>query len=152
MSEIKVALRTADAREEQTLTTGTMAWELFADDTAVIRPEASYALDWVTPPGRARAVSFPLLSYRNFTHPACEVGVAVGIVCGDVSRPHAHAAPSTPMEATRLCQKYVYVVVLPFSSVKLAILPTLSNVTLVVFPPMVRVFARFCRSYPILAP
>ncbi|MFT3871587.1 MAG: threonine--tRNA ligase [Nocardioides sp.] len=36
MSEIKVALRTADAREEQTLTTGTKAWELFTDDTSVI--------------------------------------------------------------------------------------------------------------------
>ena len=36
MSEIKVALLAADAREERTVTTGTKAWELFADDPDVI--------------------------------------------------------------------------------------------------------------------
>ncbi len=36
MSDLKIALTHADAREERTVTTGTKAWELFADDTAVI--------------------------------------------------------------------------------------------------------------------
>ncbi len=36
MSEIKVVLTHAGQREEQTLTTGTKAWELFADDADVI--------------------------------------------------------------------------------------------------------------------
>ena len=36
MSDIKIALVHADAREERTVTTGTKAWELFADDAAVI--------------------------------------------------------------------------------------------------------------------
>ncbi len=36
MSEIKVHVRTADARSEQTVTTGTKAWELFRDDPDVI--------------------------------------------------------------------------------------------------------------------
>ena len=36
MSEIQVALVHADAREERTVTTGTRAWELFADDPTVI--------------------------------------------------------------------------------------------------------------------
>jgi threonyl-tRNA synthetase len=36
VSEIKVALIHAGAREERTLTTGTKAWELFADDPQVI--------------------------------------------------------------------------------------------------------------------
>ena len=36
MSDIKVVLVHADAREERTVTTGTRAWELFTDDPAVI--------------------------------------------------------------------------------------------------------------------
>ena len=36
MPDIKVVLVHADAREDRTVTTGTKAWELFADDTAVI--------------------------------------------------------------------------------------------------------------------
>ena len=36
MSDIKVVLVHADAREERTVTTGTKAWELYADDAAVI--------------------------------------------------------------------------------------------------------------------
>ena len=36
MSDIKVVLIHADVREERTVTTGTRAWELFADDPAVI--------------------------------------------------------------------------------------------------------------------
>ena len=36
MSDIKVVLVHADAREERTVTTGTKAWELYADDPAVI--------------------------------------------------------------------------------------------------------------------
>ena len=36
MSDIRVVLRHADAREERTVTTGTKAWELFAEDAAVI--------------------------------------------------------------------------------------------------------------------
>ena len=36
MSDMTVVLVHADAREERTLTTGTRAWELFADDPAVI--------------------------------------------------------------------------------------------------------------------
>ena len=36
MSEIRVVLHHADAREERTVTTGTKAWELFADTPEVI--------------------------------------------------------------------------------------------------------------------
>ncbi|MBM9458785.1 threonine--tRNA ligase [Nocardioides sp. zg-536] len=36
MSDIKVAVLTADARQDSTLTTGTKAWELFRDDADVI--------------------------------------------------------------------------------------------------------------------
>ena len=36
MSDLKVVLTHADAREERTVTTGTKAWELYADDQAVI--------------------------------------------------------------------------------------------------------------------
>ena len=36
MSDLKIVLVHADAREDRTVTTGTKAWELFADDTAVI--------------------------------------------------------------------------------------------------------------------
>lgn len=36
MSDLKIVIAHADAREERTVTTGTKAWELFADDTAVI--------------------------------------------------------------------------------------------------------------------
>ena len=36
MSEIKVTVIAADERDERTLTTGTKAWELFADDPSVI--------------------------------------------------------------------------------------------------------------------
>ncbi|MFC4786210.1 threonine--tRNA ligase [Nocardioides sp. MAHUQ-72] len=36
MSDIKVVLAHADAREDRTVTTGTKAWELFAEDPAVI--------------------------------------------------------------------------------------------------------------------
>ncbi len=36
MPEIKIAVLAADAREERTVTTGTKAWELFADDTEVV--------------------------------------------------------------------------------------------------------------------
>ena len=36
MSDIKVVLAHADAREDRTVTTGTRAWELFADDPSVI--------------------------------------------------------------------------------------------------------------------
>lgn len=36
MSDIKVVLVHADAREERTVTTGTRAWELYADDAAVV--------------------------------------------------------------------------------------------------------------------
>lgn len=36
MSDIKVVLAHADAREDRTVTTGTKAWELFADDPSII--------------------------------------------------------------------------------------------------------------------
>ncbi|HET7070397.1 MAG TPA: threonine--tRNA ligase, partial [Nocardioides sp.] len=36
MPDLKIALSHAGAREERTVTTGTKAWELYADDTAVI--------------------------------------------------------------------------------------------------------------------
>ena len=36
MSEIKIAVLAADAREERTVTTGTKAWELFTEDTDVV--------------------------------------------------------------------------------------------------------------------
>lgn len=36
MSDLKIVLAHADAREDRTVTTGTKAWELFADDTSVI--------------------------------------------------------------------------------------------------------------------
>jgi threonyl-tRNA synthetase len=36
VSDLKIVLAHADAREDRTVTTGTKAWELFADDTAVI--------------------------------------------------------------------------------------------------------------------
>ncbi len=41
MSEIKVALIHAGAREERTVTTGMKAWELYADDPAVIAARVS---------------------------------------------------------------------------------------------------------------
>ncbi len=36
MSDLKIVIAHADAREDRTVTTGSKAWELFADDTAVI--------------------------------------------------------------------------------------------------------------------
>ncbi len=36
MSDIKVVLVTADAREDKATTAGTKAWQLFADDADVI--------------------------------------------------------------------------------------------------------------------
>jgi threonyl-tRNA synthetase len=36
VSDLKIVLTHADAREERTVTTGTKAWELYADDPAVI--------------------------------------------------------------------------------------------------------------------
>ncbi|WP_028645248.1 threonine--tRNA ligase [Nocardioides sp. URHA0020] len=36
MSDLKIVLAHADAREDRTVTTGNKAWELFADDTSVI--------------------------------------------------------------------------------------------------------------------
>lgn len=36
MSELKIVIAHADAREERTVTTGTKAWELFAEDQAII--------------------------------------------------------------------------------------------------------------------
>jgi threonyl-tRNA synthetase len=36
VSDLKIVLTHADAREERTVTTGTKAWELYADDTAVV--------------------------------------------------------------------------------------------------------------------
>ena len=36
MSEIKVVRVHADVRQDQTVTTGTKTWELFAEDTDVI--------------------------------------------------------------------------------------------------------------------
>ncbi len=44
MSDLKIVLAHADAREERTVTTGTKAWELFADDTAVIAARVNGAL------------------------------------------------------------------------------------------------------------
>ena len=44
MSEIKVHVRTADATAEQTVETGTKAWELFRDDAAVIAARVGGAL------------------------------------------------------------------------------------------------------------
>ncbi|WP_067432055.1 threonine--tRNA ligase [Nocardioides jensenii] len=44
MSDIKVVLAHADAREEQTVTTGTRAWELFKDDPNVIAARVGGAL------------------------------------------------------------------------------------------------------------
>ena len=41
MSEIKVHVLTADARAERAVTTGTKAWELFAEDPAVIAARVS---------------------------------------------------------------------------------------------------------------
>jgi len=39
--EIKIAVLAADAREERTVTTGTKAWELFADDSDVVAARVS---------------------------------------------------------------------------------------------------------------
>ncbi|KQZ70116.1 threonine--tRNA ligase [Nocardioides sp. Root151] len=44
MSDIHVVLAHADAREEQTVTTGTRAWELFKDDPTVIAARVGDAL------------------------------------------------------------------------------------------------------------
>ena len=44
MSEIKVHVLTADARAEQTVTTGTKAWELFQDDPQVIAARVAGSL------------------------------------------------------------------------------------------------------------
>ncbi len=44
MSDIKIALVHADAREDRTVTTGTRAWELFADDPSVIAARVGGAL------------------------------------------------------------------------------------------------------------
>ncbi len=44
MSDIKVVLAHADAREEKTVTTGTKAWELFAGDDSVIAARVGGAL------------------------------------------------------------------------------------------------------------
>lgn len=41
MSDIKIVLLDAGAREERTVTTGTKAWELYADDAAVIAARVS---------------------------------------------------------------------------------------------------------------
>ena len=41
MPEIKIAVLAADAREERTVTTGTKAWELFADDSDVVAARVS---------------------------------------------------------------------------------------------------------------
>ena len=44
MSEIKIALLAADAREERTVTTGTKAWELFTDQPDVVAARVGGAL------------------------------------------------------------------------------------------------------------
>ena len=44
MSDIKIALVHADVREDRTVTTGTRAWELFADDPSVIAARVGGAL------------------------------------------------------------------------------------------------------------
>ena len=44
MSELKIVLAHADAREERTVTTGTKTWELFAEDPAVIAARVNGAL------------------------------------------------------------------------------------------------------------
>ena len=44
MSDIKVVLVHAEAREERTVTTGTRAWELYADDPTVIAARVGGAL------------------------------------------------------------------------------------------------------------
>ncbi|GAA1809087.1 threonine--tRNA ligase [Nocardioides hankookensis] len=44
MSDLKIVLAHADAREDRSVTTGTKAWELFADDTAVIAARVNGAL------------------------------------------------------------------------------------------------------------
>ncbi|MBI2243071.1 MAG: threonine--tRNA ligase, partial [Nocardioides sp.] len=44
MSDLKIALTHADAREERTVTTGTKAWELFQDDPSVIAARVNGAL------------------------------------------------------------------------------------------------------------
>ncbi len=44
MSEIKIALIHAGAREERTVTTGTKAWELYADDPSVIAARVGASL------------------------------------------------------------------------------------------------------------
>ena len=52
MSDIKVTVVHADVREERTVTTGTKAWELFADDPEVIA--ARVGGDAARPRPRAR--------------------------------------------------------------------------------------------------
>ncbi len=44
MSDLKIVLTHADAREERTVTTGTKAWELYADDPTVIAARVGGAL------------------------------------------------------------------------------------------------------------
>jgi threonyl-tRNA synthetase len=44
VSDLKIVLAHADAREERTVTTGTKAWELFAEDTAIIAARVDGAL------------------------------------------------------------------------------------------------------------
>ncbi|KQW43022.1 threonine--tRNA ligase [Nocardioides sp. Root1257] len=44
MSDLKIVLAHADAREDRSVTTGTKAWELFAEDTSVIAARVNGAL------------------------------------------------------------------------------------------------------------
>ena len=44
MSEIKVTVVSADERAERSVTTGTKAWELFADEPSVIAARVGGAL------------------------------------------------------------------------------------------------------------
>ena len=49
VSDLKIVLAHADAREDRTVTTGTKAWELFADDTAVIAARGRTASSRTSP-------------------------------------------------------------------------------------------------------
>ena len=72
VSEIKVHVLTADARAEQTVTTGTKAWELFQDDPQVIaaRVAGVAARPQPRPAGRRRGGGRRDRQRRRSGHPA----------------------------------------------------------------------------------
>ena len=74
MSDIKIALVTAGAREERAVTTGTKAWELFTDDPDVVYLESHVGALYLEEPAEVdeyrrifeliRAGAIPVEDYR----------------------------------------------------------------------------------------